>query len=280
MPIRFVLRCLLAAFLALVAIPVARAQDAQPVEGASLDALAARMADLLVSSKEKNVVVLDFIGPEKDFSAFGATVADEFSDSLAKSARKLKVIDRAKILGEEERFSSIYYKDVGFQLADGINAKVVIFGKLTAEGGELRVVVDSYQVADRKRIGGFKISLPVTDAMKPLIEKSIGGEDPASFPQGGAGGYSMPGCVYCPVAKMTDDEARGLGKGGQAIVTLTVVVGTNGLGRDIQVVKEQTSGLTAEAIAAVLRWRFKAATGPDGKPADVRVPIEVLFHIY
>lgn len=274
---------LLATLLAFVAVPSARAQEPQPVEEASLDALAAKMADALAASKEKSVIVLDFIGPEKGFSSMGQAVADEFSKSLAKSSPKLKVIDRAKTAGEEERFSYTYYKDVGFQLADGINAKAVIFGRLTLEGSELQVVADSYQLAHRKRIGGFKVNIPLTDTMKPLIEKSIGGEDPGSFPPGGADGYSMPSCIYCPRANMTDDEARGLmtmGKGGNAFVLLTVVVGTNGLGRDIQMVKEEPSGLTGEAIAAVLRWRFKAATGPDGKPADVRVPIEVEFHIY
>ena len=282
MRIRFVRRCLLAALLALVAIPAARAQEPQSVQGASLDALAAKMADAISASKQKNVIVLDFIGPEKGFSALSATVADEFSNALTKSAGKLKVIDRAKISGEEERFSSIYYKDVGFQLADGINAKVVIFGKLTREGSELQVVVDSYELSHRERIGGFKVNIPLTDAMKLLIEKSIGGEDPANFPQGGAKGYSMPSCIYCPRANMTGDEARQLAAFKDERTTnvvLMVVVGTDGLGKDIHLEKGEIPDLTAEAIIAVLKWRFKPATGPDGKPADVRVPVEVQFHL-
>lgn len=283
MLIRFAKRCLLAALLALVAIPMARAQEPQPVQGSSLDALAAKMAEALVASKEKSVVVVDFIGPEIGFSALGATVADEFSNALTKAAPKLKVIDRARISGEEARFSYIYYKGVGFQLADRVNAKSVIFGKLAAENGEVHVEVDSYRLARHKRIGGFKIAIPLTDAMKPLIEKSIGGEDPANFPQGGANGYSMPSCIYCPRANMTSDEARQLAAFKDERTTnvvLMVVVGTDGLGKDIHLEKGEIPDLTAEAIITVLKWRFKPATGPDGKPADVRVPIEVEFHLY
>jgi outer membrane biosynthesis protein TonB len=39
-------------------------------------------------------------------------------------------------------------------------------------------------------------------------------------------------------------------------------------------------GLTEMAIAAVQKWKFKPATGPDGKVAAVREIVTLSFHFY
>jgi TonB family protein len=51
-------------------------------------------------------------------------------------------------------------------------------------------------------------------------------------------------------------------------------------GKWLRVEKGLDFGLTEQAIAAVRKWRFKPATGPDGKPAAVRIRVEVQFHLH
>lgn len=53
-------------------------------------------------------------------------------------------------------------------------------------------------------------------------------------------------------------------------VALEVTVDEEGRLKDIKVTKRFPLGLTQQAIKAVLEWRFKPATEPDGKPAAAR----------
>jgi TonB family protein len=63
-------------------------------------------------------------------------------------------------------------------------------------------------------------------------------------------------------------------------VVLLAIITPDGRATDIHVSKGLGLGLDQKAIDAVRNWRFKPALGPDGKPASVRVPIEVDFHLY
>lgn len=93
----------------------------------------------------------------------------------------------------------------------------------------------------------------------------------------GTGGYGYPSCVYCPRADFSDEAMKAKYQG---VVTLVAVVTPDGRATDIQVVKGLGLGLDENAIKAVRNWRFKPALGPGGKPATVRVTIEVTFHLY
>jgi TonB family protein len=62
----------------------------------------------------------------------------------------------------------------------------------------------------------------------------------------------------------------------QGYVTLEVVVGVDGTVGDARVLEALDSGLDAEAIGAVKRWRFKPGMRL-GQPVRVRVEIEMTF---
>ena len=94
---------------------------------------------------------------------------------------------------------------------------------------------------------------------------------------GGTHGYGMPACLYCPRADYSDEAVKVKYQG---VVLLTVIIGPDGRATEIHVSKGLGLGLDEKAIAAVRSWRFTPAKGPDGKPATVRVPIEVQFHLY
>jgi TonB family protein len=62
-------------------------------------------------------------------------------------------------------------------------------------------------------------------------------------------------------------------------MTLILIVTLQGRAKDIKVLKALTYGLTESAIEAVKKWKFKPATGPDGKPAAVRQKIWITFYV-
>lgn len=94
---------------------------------------------------------------------------------------------------------------------------------------------------------------------------------------GGTHGYGMPACLFCPRADFSDEAVKAKYQG---IVVLSIVVTPEGRATQIHVAKGLGLGLDQKAQEAVRNWRFKPALGPDGKPASVRIDIEVDFHLY
>lgn len=94
---------------------------------------------------------------------------------------------------------------------------------------------------------------------------------------GGTHGYGFPSCLLCPRAEFSDEAVKAKYQG---VVVLLAIITPDGRATDIHVSKGLGLGLDQKAIDAVRNWRFKPALGPDGKPAAVRVPIEVEFHLY
>jgi TonB family protein len=92
----------------------------------------------------------------------------------------------------------------------------------------------------------------------------------------GTGGVGYPACIYCPNPKFSDEARKAKYQG---TVTLQAVITPDGRGIQIQVVKGLGLGLDEEAIEAVKGWRFKPATGPDGKPVATITDIEVTFRL-
>jgi TonB family protein len=64
----------------------------------------------------------------------------------------------------------------------------------------------------------------------------------------------------------------------QGTVLLSMVVGSDGVARDITVKKSLDPGLDEKAIAAVQNWKFQPGT-KDGKAVSVMATIEVNFRL-
>jgi TonB family protein len=64
----------------------------------------------------------------------------------------------------------------------------------------------------------------------------------------------------------------------QGPVILTLVVGSDGVARDIAVKQSLDPGLDENAIAAVQQWKFQPAT-KDGQAVSVMATIEVNFRL-
>lgn len=86
-----------------------------------------------------------------------------------------------------------------------------------------------------------------------------------------------PNCTYCPQPQYSDEAFK---EKIQGSVVVTAVIGPDGRAYSVHVLKGLGHGLDQAAVKAVLNWQFKPANGPDGKPAAVRMLIEVDFRLY
>jgi len=92
----------------------------------------------------------------------------------------------------------------------------------------------------------------------------------------GVGGVTSPLCIYCPAPSYSENARAAKVTG---TVVLSLVVTADGLAEKAQIVKGPGYGLEEKAIEAVRNWRFRPATGPDGKPVACIVMVEVAFKL-
>lgn len=265
------------AFLAVLAIPAACAQLP------ALDPLTARMAEAIVKSKRKSVIVLDFSGPDEKYTGLGQTLADQFSMALSKSSGKFSVAARGQI-GETLAKNNVpqsSFNEIGIALwvAGESNIQAVITGRITVVGDVLGISVGCYRVDSGKRVGGLKTTSTISEEMRNLMNEVVEYPDPKvdlSVPAAGQTGYTYPKCAQCPEAPY---DPRAIEHRYEGTVLLSVVVGADGRATNIVVLKALPYGLTGKAVEAVASWKFKPAQGPHGSPTAVRQLIEVTFHL-
>jgi len=90
------------------------------------------------------------------------------------------------------------------------------------------------------------------------------------------GGVSAPKLVYQAEAEYSE-EARKAKFQGTCVVQ--IIVGVDGLPREIHVVRTLGLGLDEKAVEAVKKYKFEPGT-KDGKPVSVIANVEVTFHLY
>lgn len=246
--------------------------------------LTANVASAIAKSKQKSIVVLDFVGPNNKFSELGRTLAEKFSADLAKSSYKFSVLERGRITESLAKKGltpdNVRDADVALWVAEDLGVRPVVFGALAESGDHLSVEIDCYSVKSGKRIDGAKTTWLISDEMRKLVSQIVEYPKPESdsgIPTAAKNGYTFPNCAYCPQAAYTGEAVKDRVQG---TVILKVVVGTGGKADDIVVKKPLRDGLTEKAIEAVKSWKFTPALGPDGKPAAVQQVIEVTFHLF
>ena len=93
----------------------------------------------------------------------------------------------------------------------------------------------------------------------------------------GVNGVGSPACIYCPNPEYSDEARKAKYMGN---VLLDVTVTTDGRVIAPMVIKGPGLGLEEKALAMVKTWKMRPAIGPNGKPVNCRVQIEVTFHLY
>jgi TonB family protein len=92
----------------------------------------------------------------------------------------------------------------------------------------------------------------------------------------GTNGVGIPQCIYCPQPEYSE-QARDAQFSGSVIVD--VIVTADGRATNPVVLKDPGLGLAKKAVDQLRSWKMKPAPGPDGKPVDCRVQLEVDFHL-
>lgn len=149
---------------------------------------------------------------------------------------------------------------------------------------------DEAEYGKQKKLA--RISTGELDSVQPLVanglappaaranpdsqESSATNAEPEIIYKPGANGVGYPRCVYCPDPKYTP-QARAAKLEGT--VELNAIIGADGTGRNIEVVKGIGKGLDDQAVLAIQRWRFQPAGGPNGDPVPVAVPIQITFRL-
>jgi len=105
---------------------------------------------------------------------------------------------------------------------------------------------------------------------------SGGGTGGGAF-RAGVNGVGSPVCIYCPLPEYSDEARKAKYQGS---VTLDVLVTIDGRVMDPRVIKGPGLGLEEKAMAQVRNWKLKPAIGPNGRPVNARVIIEVAFRIF
>jgi TonB family protein len=117
----------------------------------------------------------------------------------------------------------------------------------------------------------------VENAKQPAVAAATNDDKPgpADHPYKIGEGITPPR-VLDKVDPAYTEEARAAKISGP--VLLSIVVGTDGLAHDINVVTGLDSGLDLNAVAAVQQWHFRPGT-KDGEPVPVQAQIEVNFRL-
>jgi hypothetical protein len=165
----------------------------------------------------------------------------------------------------------------------------VFFGVVNANGTlDKAVILESggpKADADLRKFASQLAFSPATCDGKPVQSEGVFALDAGdvqgglgNIPDAGKNGYTVPTCVRCPDPHYSDE---GFKNKVQGAVVLMVVVSTDGRAHVVAMRRRLGYGLDQEAINAIQNvYRLKPALGPDGKPAAVRMEIEVDFRIY
>jgi TonB family protein len=237
------------------------------------------------------ILVANFIGPSGSTSRLGVELADSISAELRSQANGVQIVERVRLqdfLVREHIPSNLFNnREAARWLADQFEANAVLIGTIEQLGDRWNLLTELLNISN-KGIGPQEATwLTIPDpqsSLAPFEPYDAERQNPVvTSAQGdvlaraGVNGVGVPMCDYCPPPTYTD-PARKVKLNGSVI--LQVKVSEAGRAEDISVVKGLSFGLTERAIKSVSGWKFKPATGEDGKPVSVLVPIEVTFRLY
>jgi len=90
------------------------------------------------------------------------------------------------------------------------------------------------------------------------------------------GGVSAPKAIFAPDPEYSEEARKAKYQG---TVVLSLIVGADGVPRDIKIARSVGLGLDEKAIETVKTWKFEPGT-KDGKAVATYATIEVAFHLY
>ena len=243
-------------------------------------ALALKTTEVISKAHQKSVVVADFWSPKGKLTKLGQTLADQFSTELT-GLGKFHVRDR-EILHEAIRRYSLSFLalrdiDIARWMGQESHTKVIVLGNLEPINDQFKLTVSIYTVPGEKNLGNFEVTMPPAANWQSLFQAPAEGPNATGRPKAGEHGYTVPKCDHCPFPPYSDTALQHRVQG---VVVLSVIVGLDGKLHDIAVARNLGFGLDENAVKAVNDWKLSPSIGPNGKPAGVRMLLEVEFRLY
>jgi TonB family protein len=275
---------LLPILLLAIAFPISTASRAQ-TSAASTDTAISQLAAIIAAQLQKvhatKVVFADLKGPDGQLHPVGRWRADQFANSCNKDFPGLEIIIRPQNEEAGEGVDEAGNKKQAFksleEWARSIGASAFVAGTFARTPDGLGISLRALSSSDPPRSLAEATGLvPISDEITHLsLEPVPSPKD--GVPHAGMGGTSVPQCIYCPPPNYSSDARKAHFKG---TVVLQVLITTDGRAINIKIVKDPGNGLGIKAVESVRKWKFKPASGPDGKPTAVICPIEVTFRLY
>jgi TonB family protein len=282
--------CLL---IALAASP-ARAQTPPPAsssedpEVAAIKDLAGYISQAVKKSHSKNLLVMDFQGPQHFYTQLGRKLTDDLYAALAADP-KISLVDRKQFTDFVSREALLIPEanqpDPANWIASQLSANSFVTGEFEETDSDIILHVHIYEHPKPQSIQSLKATFSRTNELASLGLHSFtatgddlrnGQPKRSSLPFPGRG-FSIPECQYCPQPEFSREGGQ---RKANATIDLIADVDENGRIANAVVTRGFFYGLNEKAVDGVKQWRMKPATGPDGEPAEVQQVIEITFRTY
>lgn len=257
-----------------------------------IDSLAAKVASAIHKSFKKasdqQLVMVVISEPVIGPTELGAKIADQFTAALAGRGIPLMSSATLQQAADGEKILPVALRDPGTLacVASDAGAAIIVDGTIQLSGKELNLAVSALRAKNAKPFFKEKLHFALTPDLAKLQAEALPAPSAPKYVQGPVpdiynareNGYTAPRCVYCPIPRST---GRAFSMHEQGTIVLGVVVGPDARARAVTLLHGLSCGLNQQAIDIVENvYRFKPATGPDGKPAAVHMLMEVQFRLY
>jgi len=256
-----------------------------------IDSLAVKVASAIQKSFKKasdqQLVMVVISEPVIGPTELGATIANQFRSALA--ARGISLVSGTKLqqTENEEEISPTALRDRGALacVASFAGATLIVDGTLQRSGDRLNLAITALRANDAKVFFKGSADFDLTPQLAELQKKLLASlpvpkalERPTSdVPEAGKNGYTHPICLHCPIPRYTGPA---FSMREQGTVILDAVIAPDGKAHSVTILRGLSCGMNLQAVLAAESWTFKPATGPDGKPAAVRMLFEMNFRLY
>jgi len=251
--------------------------------------LAGYVSQAVKKSHLKNLLVMDFQGPQHFYTQLGRKLADDLHAALAADP-SVSLVDRKQFTDFVSREALLIpdanQPDPANWIAAQLSAKSFVTGEFEEPDNDIILHVHIYECPKPQSIQSLKATFSTTNEMALLDRHSFSptGDDlrngqpkRSSLPNSGQFGYGIPECLHCPQPEFSKEFGH---HKFTATVEVLAEVDETGRAANVFVQRGYFYALNNQAVNGVKNWRFKPATGPDGKPAAVLQLIEVTFRLY
>jgi TonB family protein len=250
-----------------------------------IEALAGRTAQRVMKTHQQHIFVAGLEGCQ-----LGAEVCAMFETSLRAALEKVipgvHFAKRENVINilEGRGFIALdtYFPDVLKAVATSAGADILVTDTLEWQSDGYELTSEVYDAVQGKRLDLLRarIARPAPDpGGEPLMFKDPESGDSMIIFRGKQPRTSLvesPVCESCPNPSYTPEaQAERI----QGRVLLQATVTEQGAVERVGVIDGLGGGLTDQALETVRGWRFKPATGKDGKPFATRMPLEVNFRL-